>query len=291
MGALPDGVVIESGSAEDLALPQATSAEATANPGRAVAIFARAEPPAAVAFEESTGRFVRVSVRIPEARRAVLQLYGLTAAALLAVYGLVAAALELFVLPQNVYSPIRRLLDADAAVQAGQQDRELIPEEVMPADELGEIMRSRNESIVALRRGERALGEALAELETFATDLTRKNHLLQTAQRNLADADRLASLGMMSAGLAHELNTPLTVLKGLVEKLHENPERGIDREHAALMLRVVKRLERLGESLLDFARVRPPETRPVGVPLAGEARPWCGWTAMRCRIRDRRRRA
>jgi signal transduction histidine kinase len=70
---------------------------------------------------------------------------------------------------------------------------------------------------------------------------------------------------MMSAGLAHELNTPLTVLKGLVEKVaRAQPDGGgngpapLSRAEAHLMLRVVGRLEKLSESLLDFARVRPP---------------------------------
>src|SRR6185295_16281744 len=153
------------------------------------------------------------------------QLYALTAVALLAVYGLVAAALELFVLPQHVYDPISRMLEADAAVQEGATEDELIPETAIPADELGEIMRSRNRTIVALRRHESALAEALAELGRVAGDLKRKNHLLEMAQRNLADADRLASLGMMSAGIAHELNTPLAVVKGLAEKLNSAPDR------------------------------------------------------------------
>src|SRR5205823_1495818 len=74
---------------------------------------------------------------------------------------------------------------------------------------------------------------------------------------------RLASLGMMSAGIAHELNTPLAVVKGLVERLNASPGKSLDAAQAALMLRVVNRLERLGESLLDFARVRPPLSRPV----------------------------
>src|SRR5690606_38548570 len=86
---------------------------------------------------------------------------------------------------------------------------------------------------------------------------------------NLAEHDRLASLGMMSAGLAHEMNTPLAVLKGLTEKLSGSVERGggrgISKEEAALMSRVVERLERLSESLLDFARVRPPASAPTPI--------------------------
>lgn len=217
------------------------------------------------------GAYHAASVRIGEARAAVTRLYLLTAAALLGVYALVAAALELFVLPQYVYAPIRRMLDAERAVQDGRSEQELIPDTAIPADELGEIMRSRNASILSLRKNQAALADALSRLEEVATDLQRKNHLLENARRNLADADRLASLGMMSAGIAHELNTPLAVLKGLVEKLNdESPAhapRGstspLDHAEAALMLRVVGRLERLGESLLDFARVRPPRSTPT----------------------------
>ncbi|MEM8757993.1 MAG: ATP-binding protein, partial [Planctomycetota bacterium] len=169
------------------------------------------------------------------------------------------------VLPQNVYRPIRRMLEADVAVQQGDGAREIIPERVIPDDELGEIMRSRNNAVLALRRNERELGQALARVERIAADLKRKNHLLEAARRHLADADRLASLGMMSAGIAHELNTPLTVVKGLAEKLETSSSRSLSAEESALLLRVVRRLEGLGESLLDFARVRPPRRDETGL--------------------------
>lgn len=255
---------VRRGTAEELGLDAATASVARSGGGRAVGALIRGETPGAVAYVPGTGEgeFWLATVRIPESRRAVLQLYLLTAVALLAVYALVAAALELFVLPQHVYGPISRMLDADLAVQEGNKDQEIISDAMIPADELGEIMRSRNRTVLALRRHEAALADALAELERVANDLKRKNHLLQAARRNLADADRLASLGMMSAGIAHELNTPLAVVKGLAEKLNSDPDKRLDPAQAALMLRVVRRLERLGESLLDFARVRSPETQP-----------------------------
>lgn len=265
---LMPGARIRAGTARELGLSDAAAERARATPGTPISALIPGQETSAVAFipgsdGPDSGRFLTVAVRIPEARRAVSRLYIFTAVALLALYALVAAALELFVLPQHVYGPIGRMLDADLAVQEGNKDQEIIPDAVIPADELGEIMKSRNGSILALRRHERALAEALAELERVATDLKRKNHLLEAARRNLADADRLASLGMMSAGIAHELNTPLAVVKGLAERLNSNPRKGLDPAQAALMLRVVHRLERLGESLLDFARVRPPHSRPV----------------------------
>lgn len=222
----------------------------------------------AAAYDPAADEFFAVNVVLTGARDAVTNLYILVTVALLAVYALVALALEMFVLPEHVYSPIRTMLTADQALQEGRTDGELIPEGAMPLDELGDIMHSRNESIRSLRRHESDLAAALQRLEEVATDLRRKNHLLEMARRNLADADRLASLGMMSAGIAHELNTPLSVLKGMVEQINESAAdndrdgtgpRGatIRPEAAALMLRVVGRIERLSESLLDFARVRP----------------------------------
>lgn len=202
---------------------------------------------------------------LAEARAEVNRLFILMTIALLGVYALIAISLEVFVLPRHVYEPISHLLRADRAVQDNQRADEFIPEAYMPADELGEIMRSRNRTVRALRTHESDLALALTRLEEAATDLRRKNHLLENAQRNLADADRLASLGIMSAGLAHEMNTPLAVVKGLVEKMSAHRDRGLGEEDAALLLRVVGRLERLSESLLDFARVRPPRLAGVAV--------------------------
>lgn len=156
---------------------------------------------------------------VEDTRAAIINLYFLVMIALLAAYALVAIALEVFVLPQNVYRPIRRLLAADQAVQEGRQADEIIPREAIPSDELGEIMQSRTTSSPTCMHRSTPLPTHSHSFERVANDLARKNHLLEAARRNLADADRLASLGMMSAGIAHELNTPLAVLKGMVERL------------------------------------------------------------------------
>lgn len=218
---------------------------------------------AALSVDGSEGFLVRV--RSSEARRSVRKLYWVLTASLLAVYGLVAVTLELFVLPQHVYGPIRRMQDADRAVQEGRTNEELIPEEEIPADELGDIMRLRNEAVVTMRRQERALAEAFAQVEQVANDLRKKNHLLEATRKNLTDADRLASLGMMSAGIAHEINTPLAVLKGTIERVAEREGRAASADEAKLLLRVTSRLERLSESLLDFARARPPVRKNASV--------------------------
>ena len=204
-----------------------------------------------------TDSFVLVRARSNRARETIQLVYILVIVTLIAGYGLVAAALEVFVLPEHVYRPLSEILSADQAVKEGDIHSEIIPEDVIPADELGSIMRSRNDSIRSLRTHEMDLAMALDRLEHTAADLHKKNHLLETARKNLEGADRLASLGMMSAGIAHELNTPLAVVKGLVDKL--NQENSLSITEIALLARVVGRLEKLSDGLLDFARVRPPK--------------------------------
>ncbi|MFM9958215.1 MAG: sensor histidine kinase [Phycisphaerales bacterium] len=280
---------------EDAAGISAELAErARATPGVVVESAPVFERATAAVFLAESGEFLATTARSPEARSAVDRLYLLLTVALFVVYGVIALALEVLVLPRQVYGPIARLRLADEAVQEDKRELEVIPEPFIPADELGDIMRSRNRTVLQLRRQEAELEDALKQIERVATELRRKNELLEAAQRNLADQDRLASLGMMSAGIAHELNTPLSVLKGCVEELargatdggagairHDagpktdqsrGTSAGVDPERAALMLRVVNRLERLSEGLLDFARVRPPTVAPVDLrPVVSEA--------------------
>jgi signal transduction histidine kinase len=257
------GIHYAEGDAARLGLSDELAESARAAAGRSVsAVLGQDDRPSAVRYDPQRGVYQVMASRSPKARAAVSQLYLLLTISLLGVYGAIALALELFVLPKQVYGPIDRIRQADDAVQRGDRENEVIPEQDIPADELGQLMRSRNASISKLRTQERELNEALEQIETIANELKRKNHLLEAARRNLADQDRLASLGIMSAGIAHELNTPLAVLKGTLEQFAEDPSK-IEPGRVQLMLRVARRLEGLGESLLDFARIRPRSAEPV----------------------------
>jgi C4-dicarboxylate-specific signal transduction histidine kinase len=244
-------------------IPLTLAEAAMAQPGMIVDGRDTGGRPIAAVLRADDGQFVVARLLKSAGSEAITRMYILLGAAMLGVYGVIALTLEVFVLPTQVYLPIERLRRADLAVQEGRQEAELIPDEEIPNDELGEIMRSRNRSILKLRAQERDLNAALAEVESVASELKRKNHMLETAKRNLADQDRLASLGMMSAGIAHELNTPLAVLKGSIEQIDEHGVSESQRPRLELIKRVLKRLERLGESLLDFARAREPSRTPL----------------------------
>ena len=171
------------------------------------------------------------------------------------VYGLAVILLESTIMPLYVYRPIRRMLVADAATRADDREREMIPQEEILGDEIGQIMRSRNETVAALRRQEDELATALRRLE---------------------EQDRLVSLGLLSASVAHELNTPLAVLNGSIEKLMETTlgttKDGPTLDRLARMQRVGQRLQRISESLVDFSRLRKTRMEPAAIlPLIEEA--------------------
>lgn len=173
--------------------------------------------------------------------------------------------LELVIMPLYVYQPLDQMLTADAATRRGDRAAEFVPEEYIPGDEIGEIMRSRNETVREMRRHE-------DELERAAADLQRKNTELEAAKRNLESQDRLVSLGLLSASVAHEMNTPLAVLHGSIEKLQETIEDPSARSRLARMIRVTERLKRISEGLLGFSRVRNQEMSKVEMrPLVEEA--------------------
>lgn len=166
--------------------------------------------------------------------------------------------LELFIMPRYVYQPLHLMLAADTATRHGDRQKEQIDSAYIPGDEIGEIMQSRNDTVAELRRQEDELERALRTLEA--------------AKHSLEAQDRLVSLGILSASVAHEMNTPLAVLHGSVEKLLETTSDPATRARLNRMIRVTQRLRKISEGLLDFARVRKAESGSVLVrPLIEEA--------------------
>jgi signal transduction histidine kinase len=72
--------------------------------------------------------------------------------------------------------------------------------------------------------------------------------------------------------VAHELNTPLAVLEGSIEKLIETVDSPNAQQRLLRMQRVARRLRSISQGLLDFARVKKPRMEQVAIrPLTDEA--------------------
>jgi two-component system, NtrC family, sensor histidine kinase HydH len=93
-------------------------------------------------------------------------------------------------------------------------------------------------------------------------DMTETRRL----EEEVARSRRLASLGSLAAGIAHEIRNPLSSIKGFAtcfrERYRDNPE---DREAAEVMIREVDRLNRVITQLLEFARPLTMERVPASL--------------------------
>jgi len=103
-----------------------------------------------------------------------------------------------------VHRPIRALIEGAREVSAMHLDR---PIQVDARDEIGDLARSFEAMRVRLKEAVDALNRFAQDLETKVQERTRE---LKAAEQKLIQSDRLASLGQLSATVAHEINNPLS---------------------------------------------------------------------------------
>ncbi len=167
------------------------------------------------------------------------------------------AALLVSVLVQRiVYRPLEDLKDGSERLAEGDLEH---PIPVRSDDELGQLAESFNSMMRRLRKSR-------AELQDWGRTLEQKveeaTHELQIAQAEAARGEKLASVGLLAAGIAHELNNPLTgvlTFSHLVRK--QLPDDSPEAEDLDLVIQETKRCATIIRRLLDFAREKAPEKK------------------------------
>jgi two-component system, NtrC family, sensor kinase len=106
----------------------------------------------------------------------------------------------------------------------------------------------------------------MTKIELLAGDLavTVDNTALH---RQLARAEKLAAIGQLVAGVAHELNNPLTSIVGYSELISDDIPAGPARQKLDKMLREAQRMKRIIENLLRFARQNSLEKKSANLEM------------------------
>ena len=161
-----------------------------------------------------------------------------------------------FMLRRIIVSPLERLLKATERIIAGDYNH---PVHLPASQEIAGLADSFN----SMQQG---LKEKRDEVELHLRSLKEANLALQEARLETVRSEKMASVGLLAAGMAHEVGTPLAGIIGytgiLAEELADDPEKS---DYLRRIAADAGRIDRLVRELLNYARPMKPEMERVCV--------------------------
>lgn len=160
------------------------------------------------------------------------------------------------ILARIVVRPVNRLLAATERITGGVYGRQVV---VSGPLELARLAESFNEMSSTLQQKQ---DEVTAHVQT----LEEVNRNLKQAREEAIRSEKMASVGLLAAGTAHEIGTPLASVMGYVEilsaELQQNP---VQADYLHRIQDGCARIDRIVRGLLDYARPKAPRFEQVAV--------------------------
>ena len=160
----------------------------------------------------------------------------------------------------RIINPLQKMVVATQEIAKGDLSHEV---EVNSKDEIGYLADSFNKMTADLKTANEKLVEWGKTLEKKVEERTKE---LAEMQAHLFEAEKLASLGKLAAGVAHEINNPLGSILIYSHLLLEDADK--KSPHYENLKKVVKETSRckdIVKSLLEFARPKEPEMSRINI--------------------------
>lgn len=161
-----------------------------------------------------------------------------------------------FLFSRFILKPIRKLVTATESIAQGEYRLSLAEEN---RNEIGQLT-------FAFRRMADRIDEHQKKLEQQIRALEALNRELQQSQREVLASEKLAMVGKLAAGIAHEIGNPLSAILGYISLLQKQGTSSSEAHD--YLLRVEKELNRINNTirgLLDFSRVQKVEITTIAV--------------------------
>ncbi len=189
-----------------------------------------------------------------------------TASRVMRTFTLLAALCVVFLLVVLYFSttriirPLQKMAAATREIAKGQLSHKV---EMNSRDEIGALAESFNQMTDHLRGANEKLVEWGKTLEKKVEERTQE---LREIQAHLIQSEKLASIGKLAAGVAHEINNPLggiLIYSHLI--LEDTPKGSPHCENLKKIVRETTRCKEIVKGLLDFARPKEPQMVPTDI--------------------------
>lgn len=175
-----------------------------------------------------------------------------------------------FLFMSRAVRPLRELTRLTAGISAGHYG-ETVP--VRGEDEVGELALAFNRMSVSLKQAMEEISEWNRLLETRVVEKTKE---LEKVHSRMVEVEKLAAVGQLAAGVAHELNNPLSGIMGyagVALELHKNRSPGVmTPQDTEKMIGYFRQIEVLSQrcrtiivDMLTFARQHKEEPKEIQV--------------------------
>jgi two-component system NtrC family sensor kinase len=169
---------------------------------------------------------------------------------------LILALLGYYFLHRSIIRPINRLVERAEEFKEGET---FLLSSPTRQNEFGKLSRALNMML-------RGLEESKVELKTSVSSLEKANVELQQAQEEIIRSEKLASIGRLASGVAHEIGNPIGIVLGYLDLLKENELGNEDRRDIIDRIGAeVERVNRTIRNLLDFSRPSKGEAKAISV--------------------------